>query len=108
MSVRLILLIIVLVAPMYGTDPMQVACIIHAESDFDVYAVNGIHVGLAQFAPDTFEWLVGLALRDPGFLHAEVVRLYPSQADPVQNVIMLSWAIANGYGPHWSTWEECK
>lgn len=96
-----------LLAGLYAVDAQMMDCIVARESDYAIGAVNGVHVGLAQFRPDTWDWMVGMALADPTFAHAGVVRADPRRENAVASLAMLAWAIRDGRGAHWSTWTMC-
>lgn len=97
-----------LIAGLYGVDADMMDCIIAHESGYQTGARNGIHVGLAQFRPDTWDWMIGMALADPTFVHAGVVRADPRRENAVASLTMLAWGIRDGRGAHWSTWEMCQ
>lgn len=99
---------ILIVAQIYLISPQQMDCMVYRESSYKVAAVNGVHLGLAQYRPDSFDWFVVMALEDPLFMHAEVVRANPDPRDPIVSLLIMAWCLRNGYGDHWSTWEMCK
>lgn len=108
MSPQQVIVIIALLANFYGVDSGQATCMIYHESSFRVGAVNGIHVGLAQWNPETFEWLALRAVQDKGFYHREYVFTNLTEHDPLTNVLVFIWAVDHGYEEHWSTLEECS
>jgi hypothetical protein len=102
-----VIVVIALMAQVYGAPAARMDCVVGAESSYQVDATNGIHRGLGQYRPDTFDWFVFMALQDPLFVHAEIVRANPDPADPVVALAIMAWAMAHGYGEHWSTWTLC-
>lgn len=107
MTVGQVIVVIALLASCYGAPVQTMDCVVYAESSYQVDAINGIHVGLGQYRPDTWDWFVFMALDDPLFMHADIVRANPNPEDPVVALAIMAWAIANGYGEHWSTWSRC-
>lgn len=108
MSAAMVIVILTLISGLYGVDVELATCIVEHESSFDVPAVNGVHLGLAQYRPDSFDWFVSMALEDPLFMHAEVVRANPDPRDPIVSLLIMAWCLKNGYGEHWSVWEMCN
>lgn len=108
MSTGQVIATVALIAQMYSVDPALMDCLVYRESSYNVLAENGIHKGLAQYNPSTFEWFVEMALRDPGFAHAGTVRANPDPSHPITALVIMAWAIQKGYGPHWSTWGLCQ
>ena len=108
MTVGQVIATLLVVAQMYLVSPTQFDCMVYQESSYNVEAVNGIHVGLGQYHPDSFDWFVAMALDDPLFLHADVVRANPEPSDPIVSLLVMAWCLKNGYGEHWSTYEMCK
>lgn len=105
MTVGQVAVMVSLLAQIYAVSPSQLQCMVYAESSFDVAAVNGVYVGLAQWRPETMVWLDGKAQNDPLWLHRHMTM---DASDPVYAVSLMAWAIRNGYGEHWSTWGRCK
>ena len=108
MSAAQVVIVVRLLAGLYAVDAGLMDCVVARESDYATGAVNGIHVGLAQFRPDTWDWMVGMALADPTFAHAGVVRADPRRENAVASLSMLAWAIKNGHKDHWSTAKYCE
>ncbi len=77
MTAGQIVAIIGLLARMYSVDAGQLQCIVQHESDYNVNAVNGPCVGLAQYNPDTRQWLGELARGDSGWLHGWTASAVP-------------------------------
>jgi len=102
-----VIVVIALMAQIYTAPAGQMTCVVGAESDFCTTATNGIHEGLGQYNPDTWDWFVAMALEDPLFVHADIVRANPDKNDPVVALAIMAWAMAHGYGEHWSTWGGC-
>ena len=96
-----------LLARLYGVNPAAAQCMIYHESRFDPAATNGVHAGLAQFKPGTWDWMIGLALDDPKFLHAHLFRDNPSPFEPIPALALFTWALRNGYEEHWNTYWLC-
>lgn len=101
MSVGAVIAIIGLLAQVYQVDAGQLRCMIQRESDYNVAAVNGVNVGLAQWNPDTRDWLGELARGDPAWLHGGI------GDGPVYDVALMAHSIKRGYGSHWATYEGC-
>lgn len=100
MTVGQVVVTVALLAQMYGVDPAVLDCIAYRESGYRVEAVNGIHVGVMQWNPDTLAWLGEKANTDPLWLHRDV-------EGPVYRMALAAWAVSEGYGSHWSTWTIC-
>ena len=105
MAAGQVIAMIAIIASMYGVNPKMMDCVVNAESSYNIYAENGIHKGLGQYNPNTFEWFMEMAQRDVAFIHADVV--VGDMTDPVSALTLMAWAIKNGYAEHWSTWELC-
>lgn len=101
MTAGQVIVTVALLAQMYGVDPALMDCIAYRESSYNVNAVNGIHAGLVQWNPDTRAWLTEKAQADECWLHGGIGE------GPVQDVALAAWAIAEGYGTHWATYEGC-
>jgi soluble lytic murein transglycosylase-like protein len=101
MTTGQVIVTVALLSRIYGVDPAVMDCIAYRESSYNVNAVNGIHAGLVQWNPDTRAWLAEMAALDDGWLHGNIGE------GPVQDVALASWAIAEGYGSHWATYEGC-
>lgn len=101
-SVGQIVVLVSLMARIYGVDPAMLDCMAYRESSYNVEAVNGVHVGTMQWNPDTLEWLAEKAAADPLWLHG-----YLSHDDPVFRIALAAWAVRNGYGEHWETYSMC-
>jgi hypothetical protein len=94
-------IIIRLLAGIYAVDADMMQCMIAAESDYQAAAVNGPCVGLAQGHPDTRAWLSEKEREDSGWLHGGI-----GEGD-VYDLALMAWAIRNGFGNHWATFEGC-
>jgi soluble lytic murein transglycosylase-like protein len=101
MTAGQVIVILSLLAQVYGVDPAVLDCIAYRESTYSVTAVNGGHQGVMQWNPDTRAWLSEKAQADPLWLHGGIGE------GPVYNVALAAWAVKNHYGNHWSTWEMC-
>lgn len=101
MTAAQVVVIVRLLAGVYGVDPALLDCIVSHESDYAIGAVNGTHEGLCQFKPTTRDWLAGKAAGDPAWAHGGIAQ------GPVFDVALAAWAIGRGYGAHWSTWQIC-
>ena len=112
MTIGQAIVIVALLATSYGANPSQMNCMVNGESSYDPMAVNGDHKGWAQYrhpAQGESIWtlLSGMAMRDPAFAHAEYVRTHNDPHDPIAAAAVMAWAIQNGYGKWWSTWDIC-
>ena len=105
MAAGQVIAMIAIIASMYGVEPKMMDCMVRAESDYNIYAENGIHKGPGQYNPDTFAWFMSMAQEDAAFPHKDVV--VNDRTDPVSALTLMAWAIKNGYAEHWSTWELC-
>jgi hypothetical protein len=104
-TVGQVVVLVSLMCRVYGAPEPVMQCMVAAESDYNVTSVNGVHLGLAQYHPDTLEWLGGLADTDPLWLHGYL----PADAtDPVYSIALMAYWVANGRGSEWSTWEGCQ
>ena len=101
MTAGQVIVTVALFAQMYQVPEPLMQCVVYRESSYNVNAVNGIHAGLVQWNPDTRAWLAEMAALDDGWLHGNIGE------GPVQDVALASWAIAEGYGSHWATYEGC-
>ena len=101
MTVGQAIVTVAILATMYGVDPALMGCIVYRESSYNIASQNGIHTGLAQWNPDTRDWLAGKAASDPAWMHGNIA------AGPVQDVALAAWAIGRGYGSHWATFAGC-
>lgn len=101
MTVGQVIVTVALLAQCYGVDPALMQCITYRESSYNVNATNGVHTGLVQWRPETRAWLAEKAQADPLWLHGGIGE------GPVQDVALAAWAVSEGYGRHWSTWEGC-
>ena len=97
-----VIVMVRLLASLYQADPALLDCIVAHESDYAIGAQNGVNEGLCQWNPDTRDWLAGKAAGDSAWLHGDI------GAGPVFDVALAAWAIRNGFGAHWSTWELCR
>jgi len=102
MTAAQVIIIVSLLARMYSVDPALMDCIVQRESNYATGAVNGVHVGLVQWNPDTRAWLAEKAADDPAWLHGGIGE------GPVQDVALAAWAVGRGYGSHWSTYAICQ
>jgi hypothetical protein len=111
MSAGQVIVLISLMAHVYGADPVAFDCMVYGESSYNPAAVNGPHYGLGQFLDDeepglsTWDWMAEMALEDPLFLHGYLLANGPT--DPVAALSLMAWALKNGYGEHWQTYEMC-
>ena len=101
MTAGAVIVMVRLVASLYGVDADMMQCIVERESSYNVAAQNGECVGLVQWRPSTREWLAGKAAADPAWLHGNI------GAGPVQDVALAAFWIARGMGSHWATYEGC-
>ena len=104
MTAAQVVIVVRLLAGLYAVDAGLLDCIIYRESSYNVDARNGIHIGVAQYNPDTLVWLGEKALDDPLFLHRHMAI---DATEPVYSIALLAWAVRGGYGPHWSVWDIC-
>ena len=86
-------------AYLYGVPEKLALCIAKNESGFRADAVgdSGLAVGILQFHRGTFlmfQKKMGLKQSD-------------DRTDVVESARVAMWAIANGYGKHWSTYRRC-
>lgn len=102
MTAGQVIVIVTLLARVYGVDPVLLDCMAYGESTYSVDAVNGLCTGVMQWHPETRSWLGEKASADPLWLHGGI------EPGPVYDVALAAWAIAHGYGEHWSTWEACR
>lgn len=103
MSIGQVIVTIVLLAQVYGVDPGLLDCMAHRESEYSTTAVNGVHTGVMQWNPETLRWLGEKAQGDPLWLHGHM-----DPGETVYQIALAAWAIKNGYGEHWATWEVCQ
>lgn len=103
MTIGEIIVIVSLLARMYGVSPALMDCIAYRESSYNATAVNGVHTGVMQWNPSTLEWLSEKAANDPLWMHG-----YMDSSEPVYQIALSAWAVSEGYGEHWSTWDMCK
>ena len=101
MSAAQAVVVVSLLAQMYGVDQALMQCIVERESNYATDAVNGVHVGLVQWRPETRAWLAGKAQDDPAWLHGDIGQ------GPVQDVALAAFWIARGMGSHWATFLGC-
>lgn len=87
-------------ASVYGVDAGLMMCIAERESSLDPLAVGdeGLAVGLYQFHLRTWRWMRGMA----GMSQRD--RRY----DAREAAMMTAWALAHGYGHHWTAWGFCR
>jgi len=92
-------------ATYYDLDPALVECMVQAESEFNPNARRhddggrGVDaVGLAQFHLESWRH-IRRAMGAP-----ETDR----RLDPVESLVTMTWALANGYSEWWATWEMCE
>ena len=100
--------IIGILANVYLSGSPLMSCLVKHESEYRTTAVNGIHKGAPQFNPNTFEWFGKMALEDPFFLHAPYLSEHFTYEDPLASLLVMAWAIQNGYEAHWSTLYLCE
>lgn len=92
-----VIMLVIYVSVATATPADLLHCIMQHESDYQVEAVSSAGaIGVAQFMPETHAWLAQLAAMDV------------TLGNPVDDLLLLAWAIHHGYGPHWATWEMCK
>lgn len=103
MTIGEVIVIVSLLAQMYGVSPDLMDCIAYRESSYNASAVNGVHTGPMQWHPDTLEWLSEKASNDPLWMHG-----YMDQSEPVYQIALAAYSIRRGYGPHWSTFSMCE
>ena len=101
MTAGQVIVVVALMAQIYGVDPALLDCIAYRESTYSVDAVNGACTGVMQWHPETLAWLGEKAQGDPAWLHGDI------GAGPVQDVALSAWAIKKGYGEHWATFRGC-
>ena len=103
MTAGQVVAVVALLAQMYGVSPAVMDCIAYRESTYRVDATNGVHTGVMQFRPETLEWLGEKASNDPLWMHG-----YMDSGEPVYQIALSAWAVANGFGSHWSVWSSCE
>ena len=101
MTAGAVIVMVRLLANLYGVDPALLDCIVARESDYAIGAQNGIHEGLCQFKPTTRDWLAGKAAADPAWAHGGIAQ------GPVYDVALMAYSIKRGYGSHWATYAGC-
>ena len=101
-TVGQVIVILSLLAQTYLVNPAAMQCMIQRESDYNVSAVNGPCVGLAQWHPDTRQWLGEKARGDPAWLHGDI-----GEGD-VYDLALMAWALKNGYKDHWQVTPLCE
>lgn len=101
-----VITVIALMARIYSVNPAVIQCTIFYESAFNVEAQNGEHVGVAQFHPRTFHWMLDMASSDPQFRHMHLFGV-PTPSDPLQAIALMTWAFRNGYQDHWCAYRLC-
>ena len=107
MTVGQVIVVITLLANMYGRSPEQMQCIVYYESSFNPAATNGIHIGLGQYNPDTYAWWQSIAAQDASFPHRDIVA-QNGPDDPVAALALMMWAFNRGYADHWQTLSLCQ
>lgn len=107
MTIGQVVVTVSLLARVYGVDPALMDCMVYRESSYNVNAVNGIHIGVAQFNPDTYAWMAHLALGDPVFMHKSLIEDGKGPGDGLSALVIMSWAFKNDMGEHWSTYSLC-
>lgn len=103
MTIAEVIIVVRILAGLYGVSPAVMDCIARCESDYNVDATNGVHVGVMQWNPSTLEWLSEKAANDPLWMHG-----YMDSSEPVYQIALSAWAVANGFGSHWSVWSSCE
>jgi len=103
MTIGEIIVIVSLLAQMYGVSPDLMDCIAYRESSYNASAVNGVCIGPMQWHPDTLEWLGEKASNDPLWMHG-----YMDSGEPVYQIALAAYSIRRGYGRHWSTFSMCE
>lgn len=76
--------------------------VLQHESDFDPNAIgdHGLAHNIAQFHKPTFEWMKQMAIKQ-GLPYQNLS--YNSAKD---QIILLAWALKNGYGSQWTTYQR--
>lgn len=103
MSIHELVMLTALLANLFGADPGRAQCVVYHESRYVVDAVNGEHLGLAQFKIETMRWgleQMGIdwdweAMGDP--------RLHPPTA-----LAVMAYLMGRGYTHWWSTYRMCE
>ena len=103
MTAGQVVAVVALLAQMYGVSPDLMDCIAYRESSYNASAVNGVCIGPMQWHPDTLEWLGEKTKKDPLWMHG-----YMDSGEPVYQIALSAWAVANGFGSHWSVWSSCE
>ena len=82
-------------------DPATILQVLTCESSFNSRAVgdDGVSRGIAQFRKETFYEFVAMA-KHAGEWDNHLGK--PSWLNPQQQVFLLAWGIANGYGNRWT------
>ena len=97
------IVIVRLLAALYGVSPDYAQCIVQHESDYDALAANGPHLGIAQFKIETMHW----ALKRMGLPWDWQRQGDPRRVPAVSAAAMLTcmwW----GYERWWSTDGLCR
>ena len=103
MTAAQVVIVVRLLAGLYAVDAQMMDCIAMRESDYNVNAQNGIHIGVMQWSPSTLAWLGGKVQADPLWLHGHM-----DSTEPVYQIALSAWAIRNNYGSHWATFSMCE
>ena len=92
-----VILLISAISLATGADEAVMQCIVARESSYHVWAVGRAgEIGLAQYMPETHEWL------------ADISGLDVVLGEPYDDLRLLAWALQNGYEWLWSTWPLCE
>jgi len=114
-SVSQTIVIVALLSTMYlGGSPLM-GCLVSHESGYNMRATNGVHVSGPQWRhpaddPDdsTFLWLAKKAIADPLFPHAQYVAEHMTPEDDLSSLLVMAYALKNGYASHWATYSMCE
>ena len=108
MSVSQTIVTVALLSRIYlGGSPLM-GCLVQRESDYNMRATNGVHVSGPQWRPETFLWLAEKAAGDATFAHNRYVAGHMTPHDDLSSLLVMCWALRNGYENHWSTLSSCE
>lgn len=103
MSVRDLVMLTALLANLYGVDPGYAQCVVYHESRYVVNAVNGEHLGLAQFKEGTMRW----ALEQMG-ASWDWETMGDPRLHPPTTLAAMCYLMGRGYTHWWSTHFLCE